>query len=348
MAKQGLSYYQAETDRFQDIKVKRLKKKYGCQGYAVYTYIENEIYRTTGSFIRVTDDITFDIAEYWNIEETEVENILNFCADIELFDPLTWKSRQVLTSEHIQQKYVSVCKHAHKPIVLPEEIQLIDIQTEQVRRPVALPLFGEDNQPEPATGTPHYGQLQLEPQPQSVGTDSSVCPNTSAPSAPSADKTEIPQTGNSTPEKQEFAKIRENSRKTRTDFNKTNQSKTNSSSIPLMPPETGLKEEAEKLLSSLQQEELAASTPPIPENEDEKAPKRNENGLLQQLGQLNIPPNQIREICRLCRYGEIGHPVWTLFDEIRKSRGRITMPGLFILSRLKQLRQTDNAPKKAV
>ena len=41
MAKQGLSYYQAETDRFQDIKIKRLKKKYGCEGYAVYTYIEN-------------------------------------------------------------------------------------------------------------------------------------------------------------------------------------------------------------------------------------------------------------------------------------------------------------------
>nr|WP_044656967.1 hypothetical protein [Bacteroides acidifaciens] len=29
MAKTGLSYYQAETDRFQDIKVKRLKKRYG-------------------------------------------------------------------------------------------------------------------------------------------------------------------------------------------------------------------------------------------------------------------------------------------------------------------------------
>ena len=45
MAKTGLSYYQAETDRFQDIKVKRLKKRYGCEGYAVYQYIQNEIYR---------------------------------------------------------------------------------------------------------------------------------------------------------------------------------------------------------------------------------------------------------------------------------------------------------------
>ena len=150
MAKQGLSYYQAETDRFQDIKIKRLKKKYGCEGYAVYTYIENEIYRNNGCFIRATDDIIFDIAEYWAIDEEQVETIINFCTDIDIFDSITWKSRQVLTSEHIQQKYVSVCKHAHKAIILPEEIRLIDIQTEQVRRPVTLPLFSEDNQPEPA------------------------------------------------------------------------------------------------------------------------------------------------------------------------------------------------------
>ena len=44
MSKNGFSYYKAETDRFQDIKIKRLKKKYGCDGYAVYQYALNEIY----------------------------------------------------------------------------------------------------------------------------------------------------------------------------------------------------------------------------------------------------------------------------------------------------------------
>ena len=334
MAKQGLSYYQAETDRFQDIKIKRLKKKYGCEGYAVYTYIENEIYRNNGCFIKATDDIIFDIAEYWAIDEEQVETIINFCADIDIFDSITWKSRQVLTSERIQQKYVSVCKHAHKAIILPEEIRLIDIQTEQVRRPVTLPLFSEDNQPEPATGTPHYGQPRLlehditaQPEPAKEPTQSSPI---------------------SVPQNPDFANIREISRKTRTESDKRKANKTNSSSIPLTNPVPDLKEEAEKLLSSLQKRQLAVSQSPKPENEDEKAPKRNETGLLQQLGMLNIPPNQMREICQLCRYGEIGHPVWTLFDEIRRSRGRITMPGLFIISRLKQLRQSAGTNQKAV
>ena len=43
MSKNGFSYYKAETDRFQDIKIKRLKKKYGCDGYAVYQYALTEI-----------------------------------------------------------------------------------------------------------------------------------------------------------------------------------------------------------------------------------------------------------------------------------------------------------------
>ena len=59
MAKTGLSYYQAETDRFQDIKVKRLKKRYGCEGYAVYQYIQNEIYRVVISVSRTTSFLMF-------------------------------------------------------------------------------------------------------------------------------------------------------------------------------------------------------------------------------------------------------------------------------------------------
>ena len=36
MSKNGFSYYKAETDRFQDIKIKRLKKKY----YFFHCYLQ--------------------------------------------------------------------------------------------------------------------------------------------------------------------------------------------------------------------------------------------------------------------------------------------------------------------
>lgn len=88
MAKTGLSYYQAETDRFQDIKVKRLKKRYGCEGYAVYQYIQNEIYRVEGCYIRFTDDQLFDVSEYWGIEEQRVEKSLNIARKWNCSTPL--------------------------------------------------------------------------------------------------------------------------------------------------------------------------------------------------------------------------------------------------------------------
>lgn len=43
MAKTGFPFYRAETDRFQDIRIKRLKKEFKGAGYAVYSYILNEI-----------------------------------------------------------------------------------------------------------------------------------------------------------------------------------------------------------------------------------------------------------------------------------------------------------------
>lgn len=86
MAKQGFSYYKAETDRFQDIKIKRLKKKYRCAGYAVYQYVLNEIYRVRGYCLTFTEDHLFDVSEYWDIEEEEVTAIIGYCAEIGLFD----------------------------------------------------------------------------------------------------------------------------------------------------------------------------------------------------------------------------------------------------------------------
>lgn len=46
--KTGLSYYNVDTDRYQDMRIKRLKKDMGCRGVAVYDYILCEIYRVKG------------------------------------------------------------------------------------------------------------------------------------------------------------------------------------------------------------------------------------------------------------------------------------------------------------
>lgn len=88
MSRNGLSYYKAEIDRFQDIRAKHLKGKYGCDGYAIYQHASSEVYRVDGSHIRWTEDQLFDCADYWGMNEERVKKIADYCAEIYLFDPV--------------------------------------------------------------------------------------------------------------------------------------------------------------------------------------------------------------------------------------------------------------------
>ena len=140
MSKNGFSYYKAETDRFQDIKIKRLKKKYGCDGYAVYQYALNEIYRVEGAYIRWTEDQLFDCADYWDMNEARVKEIIGYCAEVCLFDPVMWKTQCILTSRAIQSRYLDICKISKKKSYIPLEILLVEPE-QPMREPVAMTLF---------------------------------------------------------------------------------------------------------------------------------------------------------------------------------------------------------------
>ena len=86
IARKGFEYYRAETDRFRDIKIRKLRKEHSCAGYAIYQYVLNEIYRVEGCYIRFTQDELFDCAEYWNMREEEVLRIINYCTETGLFN----------------------------------------------------------------------------------------------------------------------------------------------------------------------------------------------------------------------------------------------------------------------
>ena len=158
MSKNGFSYYKAETDRFQDIKIKRLKKQYGCDGYAVYQYALNEIYRVEGSYIRWTEDQLFDCADYWGMPEARVKEIIDYCAEICLFDPVSWQQKCILTARAIQSRYLDICKVSKKKAYIPMEICLVEAE-QPMQQPQAMPLFQNQepafaNVPESFASTP--------------------------------------------------------------------------------------------------------------------------------------------------------------------------------------------------
>lgn len=290
MNRNGLKYYHAETARFQDIKIKRLKKKYGCEGYAVYSYVENEIYRVEGSYIKFDEDQAFDCAEYWALEEDKVYDIINFCAEIGLFNTQLWEEQSILSSRYIQDSYLQICRRAKKQTAIPDGLA---IAAEEGSQPQTA-----QNQPLPASAQP--APVETEAQTQHAGNQ---LPQNSA------EFREIPQ------KPANFrAKIIENK-----------------NNPPSYSPQRGetMKEEIQETLSRI----AARTAQTAPAEQTEK--RRNTNGLLYYLEKYHIPQKEAEEILALTRYGEIGHPVWELFQEIDRSRGKITMPGRFLLARLR-------------
>ncbi len=60
--------------------------------------------------------------------------------------------------------------------------------------------------------------------------------------------------------------------------------------------------------------------------------KRNFDGLLYNLRQFRIPPQEQYAIILKSNFGAIGHPLWRGFYALRESHGKIRQPGRYLLS----------------
>lgn len=133
--KTGLNYYTVDTDRYQDRRIKRLKKDFKCRGIAVYDYILCEIYRVQGCFLVWDANTAFDVAEYFGLEENTVQEVVKYCGSVGLFDK-ELLSRGIITSASIQRRYTEMCTHAkRKSVSIPESYRLI----QEERAPDLIP-----------------------------------------------------------------------------------------------------------------------------------------------------------------------------------------------------------------
>ena len=74
--KTGLNYYNVDTDRYMDIRIRRLVKDHGCRGIAVYDYLLCEAYRVQGCFVAWDEETAFNVAEYLRLKESNVLEIV--------------------------------------------------------------------------------------------------------------------------------------------------------------------------------------------------------------------------------------------------------------------------------
>lgn len=139
MAKIGLEYYRFDTNRYQNIKIKRLKREYGCDGIAIYDYILTEIYRDKGCFIEWDESRAFDVADYFNVKETLVNEVVKGLVRFGLFDANKLANLSILTSKSIQRRYIEMCRAAKRTnIYIPEKYLILTEGTQNLTEENAI------------------------------------------------------------------------------------------------------------------------------------------------------------------------------------------------------------------
>lgn len=154
--KTGLNYFTIDTDRYQDRRIKRLKKNLGCKGLAVYDYILCETYRVRGCFLEWDDNTVFDVAEYFRLDENTVREIVKYCGAVGLFDKALL-ANGIITSASIQRRYTEMCTRAkRKAVVIPEKYRVIDEFDDKPAKP-------KPSQTQPVCQTPTEPSIPFEP-----------------------------------------------------------------------------------------------------------------------------------------------------------------------------------------
>lgn len=110
-AKKGLDYYPSNTNRRNDFKIMDLLNQYGPLGYTIYDFCLQYVYEN-GYFLdvplqQVCLTLCRDIGAKWIKNKNLVGQVIDYCADIGLFDKDLLR-QNVMTSVGIQRRYDSV------------------------------------------------------------------------------------------------------------------------------------------------------------------------------------------------------------------------------------------------
>ncbi len=106
--KKGLDYYPFDVDFFQDIKIRKLIKRQGGKAVTVYALLLCLIYKS-GYYIVWDKELPFVISEQTGFEEAYIQQAIECCLSLGLFDANMFKSSGVITSKGIQERYQSIC-----------------------------------------------------------------------------------------------------------------------------------------------------------------------------------------------------------------------------------------------
>ena len=370
--KRGLDYFPLDIDFLQNRLVRRIMKREGDGALATLVSAFSCIYGGEGYYVLTDAFFYEDIsANLYHQTAEDVKRILTLAAEYGIFDVTLFRECGVLTSAGIQRQYLFSTKR-RKSSAIDNRFNLITDEQEDDdagKQREAAGLFPETSGsetevsaalpevsttlPESAMGTSQ--NVTLIPENVASGTHS-IAQNSIAQQSIAQRSIEYPLL-NSSPSGRTQDADRESAEGDGEEENFLSSPATPASLaafatfaapaafvVPVSPAVP---------VSSVAHASSAVppSVPPAPSVAPLRHPRkewtdeeicrmqpppdgvnRNLDGLLFNLRQLRISPEEQRAIILKSNFGVIGHPMWKGFSTIRESCGKIRQPGRFLLS----------------
>ena len=116
--KKGLDYFTNDVNFYQDIKIRKLIHRKGIQAVSVYHIILCQIY-SQGYYLQWDEDSPFILSEVSGLQEDKIQEYVEECVTIGLFDKTLFETEKVLTSQAIQERYIEIISAAKRKIEEP-------------------------------------------------------------------------------------------------------------------------------------------------------------------------------------------------------------------------------------
>lgn len=301
--KRGLDYFPIDIDFMQNRLVRRIMKREGEGSLATLFGALSCIYGGEGYYVRADELFYEDIStSLYNQTAGDVKHILTLAAEYGIFHPGLFSEFGILTSSEIQKQYLFSTKR-RKSSAIEERYNLIDDAPDSFTE--------QSTESEVENATPKGESVTIKPENVTSGTHS-IAQNRIAQhriEKPLLNSSPVGGTQNA--------------------------------------DEISAEEEEEELVSSGGAPDVYIQTtsgndkPHRREWTDEDVARlqppadgldRNPDGLIFNLRQFHIPPQEQYVIVLKSNFGIIGHPVWKGFFDLRESHGKIRQPGRYLLS----------------
>ena len=301
--KRGLDYFPIDIDFMQNRLVRRIMKREGEGSLATLFGALSCIYGGEGYYVRADELFYEDIStSLYNQTAGDVKRILTLAAEYGIFHPGLFSEFGILTSSEIQKQYLFSTKR-RKSSAIEERYNLIDDAPDSFTE--------QSTESEVENATPKGESVTIKPENVTSGTHS-IAQNRIA-----QHRIEKPLLNSSPVGGTQNADV------------------------------ISAEEEEEELVSSGGAPDVYIQTtsgndkPHRREWTDEDVARlqppadgldRNPDGLIFNLRQFHIPPQEQYVIVLKSNFGIIGHPVWKGFFDLRESHGKIRQPGRYLLS----------------